>query len=228
MNTTKKKFDVTPFNPCREGLEYYSSKASFEDFWRGCARGDWMLWMAAMLHVDARLLTKAAAMCANTVRRLMRDERSAAAVDAALRYANGEVGEDELREHSLAAKAAAADGAIYAIYAADANAPDVATYAAAVAAYNATRYAAAIHVNAGKIAADVAASVAAEAADAEAADAEAEAIRAEAYAGDILDDTTAEAKAANQLQTANICREVLTEAALEKVEQLQGEQKSPA
>ena len=91
-----KKTDLTPFKPCREGLDYYNRKSSFEEAWRDCERGDWMLWIAKKSGIDDRLLTRAKALCANTVRHLMTDKRSTAAVDAALRYAAGEISRDEL------------------------------------------------------------------------------------------------------------------------------------
>jgi hypothetical protein len=85
------------FNPCREGLKYYKSKASFEEAWNDCERGEWMLWMAAKLKVDDRTLTWAKALFANTVRHLMKDFRSIATVDATLRYADGGISREELK-----------------------------------------------------------------------------------------------------------------------------------
>jgi hypothetical protein len=104
MNT---KFDITQFDPCDEGMEYYESKASFEEAWNDCEIGDWMLWIAANLEIDRRLLVKAAALCAGTVRHLMEDKRSTEAIDACLRYAAGEIDESEMREYADAASAAA-------------------------------------------------------------------------------------------------------------------------
>jgi hypothetical protein len=199
MNTTEKKFDITPFKPCRGGLNYYSGKASFEEAWRNCERGDWMLWIAAKLNIDSRLLTKATAMCANTVRHLMKDSRSADAVDAALRYANGEIGEDELEKYKIAALAAEIV-AFDAVNSVNANAVN-ANAANANAAKTAAKTAA---VPSAAYAADVACDVAC----------------AAACAADYYTD----AYAANQLKTANICREVLTEAVLEKVNQSKNQQ----
>jgi hypothetical protein len=31
-----KKIDLSPFNPCRAGVEYYESKSSFEEAWNDC------------------------------------------------------------------------------------------------------------------------------------------------------------------------------------------------
>jgi hypothetical protein len=212
MKTTTKKFDIGKFEPPYDLLDYYSSKATFEDFWRGCERGDWMLWIAERLNIDKRLLAKAAAMCANTVQRLM-DKRSVGAVNAALRYASGEIGVDELEKH--ANDAYAAHVAVDVAHAA-ANLAAHAAYAAFAAAHNAINLSAA-HAATFAANAEAYAAYAAEGEAYAAAGAAAVAAAAAATAA------RAAAYAANQLQTANICREVLTEAVLEKVGQLQGE-----
>jgi hypothetical protein len=211
-----KKIDITPLNPSPGLLACYSSNASFEDFWRGCARGDQLLWMAAQLGVDSMLLTKAAAMCANTVRHLMEDSRSAGAVDAALRYGSGEAEIGEPLSHSRAAHAAYLEAATDA----HADYADHVTRAARAATRAAAHAALAAHAaNATAYAEDADAYAAAT-------DAAAYAAKAAAYAAKSADDAYAEAEAASRLQTANICREVLTEAVLEKVGQPQGEEKN--
>ena len=133
----EKEIEIRKFDPCNEGYLFRKQYATFEEAWNNCPRGDWMLWLAKKLNVDLLKLTTAKAMCANTARHLMQDERSIKAVDIAIAFGNGLITRIEL---------------------------DAAAYAAADAAY----------------AADAAA----------------------AYA---------DAKKENQLQTANICREVLTE-----------------
>jgi hypothetical protein len=194
------KFDITRFCPCKDGLEYYNGHSSFEQAWNDCPRGDWMLWIAKRLAVDPRVLTKAKALCANTVRHLMTDKRSTAAVDAALLYADGKITEEELQKYACAA-AAAADAAYSYADAADAyaaaNAADANAAAddAAAAADDANAAAAAYAANAAAYAA----------ADADAAAAAA----ANYYAANA-------ARAANRKETAKICREILTEAVFEK------------
>jgi hypothetical protein len=107
METAEKKvatkFDLSRFNPDPGLLSYYSRFATFEDFWRSCPRALWMFWVAEMLGVDDRLLTKAKVKCVNAVRRLMVDPRSTAAVDAALLYANGKIRKEELLKYHQAA-----------------------------------------------------------------------------------------------------------------------------
>jgi hypothetical protein len=166
MNT---KNDITRFSPCDEGMEYYESKASFEEAWNDCEHSDWMLWIAAKLKINRRLLVKAAVLCANTVRHLMKDKRSTDAIDACLRYAAGEIDKSELENYAAAAR-------------------DVA-YAAGAAAYYSAEYAA----RAAYAAAD-----------------SASASSAAARAASAADDTFS-------ARTANICREVLTQAVMEKV-----------
>jgi hypothetical protein len=97
------KFDIKRFNPCRGGREYYESKSSSEAAWNDCGRGNWLLWIAAGLEVDRKLLVKAAALCASTVRHLMTDKRSTDAIDACLRYAAGEIGQREMEAYAEAA-----------------------------------------------------------------------------------------------------------------------------
>jgi hypothetical protein len=188
MNT---KIDIKKFSPCKEGMEYYESKASFEEAWNDCKRGDWMIWIAAEMEIDRRLLVKAAALCANTVRHLMEDKRSTDAIDACFRYAAGEIGKSELENYAAAAYAAYA--AEYAARAAD--------EAAAGAAYYAAR-------------ADYYAAAGAAVYAARAADAARAAANSAYYAAN---SAGAAARSANRLLTANICREQLTQAVMEKV-----------
>jgi hypothetical protein len=190
----KAKFDITKFRPCRRGLEFYESHDTFEEAWSACEIGDCMLWMAYKLGVDDRLLTKAKALCANTVRHLMTDKRSRAAVDAALRYANGKISSERLYKYADEARA------VYSAY----SAAPAAAYSSDFAAHAAAARAAAHVANAAD---NAAARAAADAAG---------------YAADAADASFADARRANRLQAANICREVLTAAVLEKVKQAEG------
>jgi len=148
---------------CKEAIFYVRTQKNYEEAWYNCSRGDWMLWIAAKLQIDKRLLTLTKGKCAATVLRLMKDKRSKKAVKAAIDYGHGLIGDEELKNAADAAYDAA-----YAAYAAyDAAYAAYAAYAAAYAAAHAAAYAAA---------------------DA--------------------------AKRDNQLLTANICREILTEAVL--------------
>lgn len=103
------KYDITKFNPCESALDYYNQFDTSEDAWKNCPRGDWMLWIASQLGIDDRKLTLAKALCANTVKHLMKDKRSREAVYVAFKYGRGKATKDELR--TAAANAAAASNA---------------------------------------------------------------------------------------------------------------------
>ena len=120
-------------NACNEARKWASNK-SIDEIWATCHRGDWMLWIARKLNIDKRVLTLAKGHCANTVRHLMKDERSIAAVDMAIKYGEGNATDSELAAAADAAYDATADA--YDAYAADyATADAAAAYAAAAAAY---------------------------------------------------------------------------------------------
>lgn len=188
MKSVKRIIEET--NPCREATEFILKAKTFKRAWETCERGDWMLWIAAMYKVDIEKLTKAKALCANTVRHLMRDERSANAIDVALRFAEGKATLSELNDAANAAKKAAKKAAANAAYAANAAAA-YAAYAAAYAAYAA--YDAAYAAYDAAYSANAAYNAAA---------ANAKAAYAAAYVS---------AKTTNILETANICRKTLTD-----------------
>ena len=120
-------------NACQPAREWADDK-TIEEIWATCHRGDWMLWLARKLNIDKRVLTLAKGHCANTVRHLMKDERSIAAVDMAIKYGEGNATDSELAAAADAAYDATADA--YDAYAADyATADAAAAYAAAAAAY---------------------------------------------------------------------------------------------
>jgi hypothetical protein len=102
------KPDLTIYTPCEDALMYYNTKDSFEQAWNDCQRGDWMLWIyQRMLPDNDRLLVLTEGHCVNTVRHLMKDERSTKAVDAAIAYGEGKITKQELEDARPAARAAA-------------------------------------------------------------------------------------------------------------------------
>jgi hypothetical protein len=181
----------TPFNTflksiraCEEAQEWAQGK-TFKEVHETCHRGDWLLWLFRRTNPDDLIsITRAKSYCAQTVEHLMKDQRSKGAIQAAIKFSNGEITRDELN-------AAAADAA--AAYAADA--------AAAYAAYAAAAYAA--------YAADAAAAFAAFAYAAAAYDAAYDAAAYDAYDAAAYDAAAAYAKAKNQMETADICRKYL-------------------
>lgn len=117
---------------CSDAREW-AGTMTIEEVVEKCHRGDWMLWLAKKVDIDDCKLTLAKGHCANTVRHLMKDQRSIDAVDAAIRYGNGEISRKELNQYTSAAYADAADAAAaYAADAAYAAYADAAAYAAAV------------------------------------------------------------------------------------------------
>ena len=106
---------------CKEAREWAGDK-TWEEIYTTCHRGDWLLWLFARANPEDKLqLILAAAHCVNTVRNLMRDERSRKAIDIAIRYGEGNATDGELADAAYAAyEASAADAAYAAAYAADA------------------------------------------------------------------------------------------------------------
>jgi hypothetical protein len=97
----------------------FAEKLTFKEFHETCERGDWMLWLFNESNPDClKELTLAKGHCANTVRHIMKDERSIAAVDAAIAFGEGKITREELDKAADTAYATADDAA--AAYAADA------------------------------------------------------------------------------------------------------------
>ena len=175
---------------CTEGIQWAFTQSDYKTAWQNCERGDWMLWLAKALNVDDRKLALARYYCANQVRHLMKDQRSLDAMDAALKYANGEISRDELNTAATYAAATYAAAAYNAAAAADDDAAAVAEAAA---------YAVAAAADAEAVAEAVAAA-------ADAAVAEAVAAAADAAAAAYRDAISKSLK-----RSADICREILTE-----------------
>ena len=122
---------LTRIGACRDAINWCGSR-SVKEAWEECDRGDWLLWVAAKLGVDRKLIVLAACDCARTVLHLVAkgEKRPRIATETAERWANGEASIDEVRA------ADAADAA----YAASASAAYAAADAAAAAAYAADTY----------------------------------------------------------------------------------------
>ena len=121
---------------CDEAQEWASDK-TWEQIYNDCHREDWLCWLFVRTNPeDLQLLTLVKGHQANTVRHLMKDKRSLAAVDAAIAYGEGRISLKELNAAADAAYyVAAADYADAADYAADAAADAAAYYASAAAYY---------------------------------------------------------------------------------------------
>ena len=130
---------------CPEATQWAESQPDAETAWRQCPRGDWLLWAAARLDIDRKLLVRAACACARTAlpRVPAGEERPRIAIETAEAWSRGEATIDDVlraaRDACAAwnnAAAAAAHAAAYAAYAAadTASAAADAAYAAAAAA----------------------------------------------------------------------------------------------
>ena len=80
---------------CSIAIEWAEDK-TIEQVVEQCHRGDWLLWLAARVDVGIQPLTLAKGHCANTVRHLMKDERSIKAVDAAIAFGEGKLSKEDL------------------------------------------------------------------------------------------------------------------------------------
>ena len=177
MKTLK---DFLEKNRGRTSCFDFAKDLTLEEFLNTCQRGDWILWLFTRMNPNSlREVTLAKAHCVNTVRHLMKDDRSTKAVDVAIAFGECRATRKELDDAADAAHAAADAAAYAAAYAADG-----AAYVAAGAAYAAAAAAA-------RAAAYAAADAAAYAADA-------------AYVA-----ASAAAKKENKKQTADICRKYL-------------------
>ena len=199
------------FNACSPAIDWTKDK-TIEQVVTDCHRGDWLLWLAQRLELPLNKLTLAKARCAKTVIHLIKDQRSINAINIAEKFGLNECTLEELSKAADAAAdayAAAYADAAAAVYAAEAAAYADAAYAAA-AAYAA--YAAAADADADAAYAAYAADTAAAAAYAAAADT--------AYAADTAADTAADARTKNQKETADICRDILGQLIIDKVNEL--------
>ncbi len=125
---------------CEPAVEWAGNK-TIEEVVATCHRGDWLLWLAKKCDIGLQPLTLAKGHCANTVRQLMKDERSIRAVDVAIAFGEGKATREEL-DAAYSAAAAAAWAAAYAAAnaaAAAADADAAAAWAAAWAVADANR-----------------------------------------------------------------------------------------
>ena len=98
-----------------ESARIWAGDMTIEEVVAKCERGDWLLWLAQKIDIGLQPLKLAKGHCANTVRHLMTDKRSIAAIDTAIAYGGGKATFAELKAASDAAYAAYADA--YAAYA---------------------------------------------------------------------------------------------------------------
>ena len=132
------------FNACEPARDW-AKNMSIEEVVKTCERGDWLLWLGKRIDLPLKELTLAKGHCAATVLHLMKDDRSKAAVKAAIDFGNGKITRKELATYAACASSAAASAAyaasfsaaVAAAFSADAAA-DAAAADAAVAFYAAS------------------------------------------------------------------------------------------
>ena len=92
--------------------------------WEACERADWMLWLAAHVGVDLRLIVRVGCACARTALPFVPADEPAPriAIETAERWTRGEATREEVRAAGYAAGACNADYAEAAAAAADAAA----------------------------------------------------------------------------------------------------------
>ena len=106
MKKTLKEF-LEKNHACKDGFDF-AKNLTLEEFLSTCERGDWILWLFAKTNPNSLPeLTLAKAHCANTVRELMKDERSIKAVDVAIAFGEGKATRKELDAAAFAATFAA-------------------------------------------------------------------------------------------------------------------------
>lgn len=118
---------LTELDACEEAVIWARGK-TVEQAVQTCDRGDWLLWLARRVDIGIKPLTLAKGHCANTVRHLMKDERSIKAVDTAIAFGEGKATREELSAAADDADAVYiddadaayhADAAFYAVYHSD-------------------------------------------------------------------------------------------------------------
>ncbi len=126
-------------DPCEGALIWYNSRDS-KEAWETCERGDWMLWVAAKLRVDRKLIVLSACDCVEPAMRYIPADEHAPqfAINVARQRANG-VGGVSLR----GAEDAGGYASVYADYVAANAAVANAAVAAAAVAYAASHISAA-------------------------------------------------------------------------------------
>jgi hypothetical protein len=109
------------YNACHYARTWAAGRTVSEDSWLACERGDWLLWIAARLGVDRRLVVAAACDCARLALAYVPEgeARPRLAIEAAERWTRGDGTSEEVRDACDAAYVAYASvSAAYAAYAA--------------------------------------------------------------------------------------------------------------
>ena len=82
-------------NACQDSRRW-AGDMTIEEVVQACPRGDWLLWLAGKINIDQRKLTLAKAACAKTIIPLIEDKRSLEAIRIAELYGSNLTEEYEL------------------------------------------------------------------------------------------------------------------------------------
>src|ERR1035437_4343769 len=98
-NNIDKQLSKENLDACNDAKVWAKGK-SWEEIYNTCHRGDWLLWLFSKTNRVSHfnLLVLAKGHCANTVRHLMKSERSTKAVDAAILFGEGKITREELND----------------------------------------------------------------------------------------------------------------------------------
>ena len=130
---------IAKHGPCNEAVAWIGKRTP-KQAWEQCPRGDWLLWIAARVGVDRKLIVRAACDCARTALKYVPrgEDRPRIAIETAERWCDGTATIGEVRaaaDAAYAAHAAHPDAAYAAAYATYAAYVADAAYAAAYATY---------------------------------------------------------------------------------------------
>ena len=112
MNADNYQRLLAKLGACRDA-RHVADGRSLENVWTTCERGDWLLWLAAKLDIDRKLMVTAACDCAEQALRFVPagEERPAEAIRIARLWVEGNATIEEV----IAAAAAAAYAAAAAV-----------------------------------------------------------------------------------------------------------------
>ena len=105
MNTLKEL--LIQFDACTQTREWVGNK-TIEEVVKECHRGDWLLYLAKLIKLPERKIISCAGHCVNTVRNLMKDERTIKLLDMCMKFEDESISFEELE----VARDAALDAAI--------------------------------------------------------------------------------------------------------------------
>ena len=86
-------------NACYPAKEWLKDR-DLERAWEECKRGDWLLWFAAKVGIDRKVIVRTACACAREALRFVPDGGPKTAIETAERWCNGEATIEQVRNAS--------------------------------------------------------------------------------------------------------------------------------